>query len=297
MYLKKGESTILRVLWTPTKKGGMRETIHIKFPLGRLQMIVSGVARNPPWGMKQVKCEDKSTINAGFKEKRALVELKTELSSPEQFCMMTANNESEACTNENREEIPKEVFAESEKRNSNSERASSGWRNERALLNHCSSPQTATALTAELKFAYDPQWEAKQTATFTNWLNHLFQPTDVADQVDELQLKHLSDSSVFNRTAFRTLFTYQQRLIEWKAAAALFHSLEMKTIRRAIESEVEKGHFVMRSDRHILADVHVKEQLKTLLLSYSKKWLQLGLDMVIGTHRDQRQQVSVRILI
>ena len=46
-----GERVLMRVSWTPTKPGGVREVIYLKLPRGRLCVIVHGKARSA----KQVK--------------------------------------------------------------------------------------------------------------------------------------------------------------------------------------------------------------------------------------------------
>lgn len=48
VHLIKGKSTRLKVSWTPVQPGGTREVIHLKFPRGRVQVIVHGHAKEQP---------------------------------------------------------------------------------------------------------------------------------------------------------------------------------------------------------------------------------------------------------
>lgn len=149
--------------------------------------------------------------------------------------------------------------------NSHRARSSSGCSNSTTKTHETA---TTTKVTVYNTF-YDARWEEKQCGTFANWLNNLFQPFGVPNE------------------------THGQRSEEWKAAATLFNSLEMKAARYSIESEVENGHLAMRSDQNVLADIRVHDRLLNLLLSYSERWLQLGLEMVLSFHCDQSQKVCV----
>ncbi|KAL7499763.1 hypothetical protein ACHAWT_010731 [Skeletonema menzelii] len=120
---------------------------------------------------------------------------------------------------------------------------------------------------------YDSQqWEAEQSEAFKSWLNHLFHPAAEIDTVSE-----------------------EQRSAELNAAMKLFNSRRMSAIRFAIEREVTEGRLAItpRAGRNILDEVYFQDQLSTLLLSYTPRWLQMGLDVVLGHqgyHRLQQHQ-------
>ncbi len=130
-----------------------------------------------------------------------------------------------------------------------------------------------TTFHARDNIMYDSQrWEDRQCATFTTWLNAAFRPERDFNRVDD-----------------------EHRLVEWEAAKKLFDSPKMQAIRCSVEREVkhgrlaitprsDEGHLAMTpgSDRNILDEVHVREQLTTLLLSYTPRWLQLGLGIVLA---------------
>ncbi|KAL9190668.1 hypothetical protein ACHAXT_000374 [Thalassiosira profunda] len=113
---------------------------------------------------------------------------------------------------------------------------------------------------------YDAQsWEEAQCATFRTWLNDLFHPNGEDKPVSEGQLA-----------------------AEWKAARTLFESPRMRAVRCTVEREVREGRLSMtaKSGRHILDEVLVQDQLTKLLLSYSPRWLQLGLGIVLSMDDD-----------
>ena len=55
----------------------------------------------------------------------------------------------------------------------------------------------------------------------------------------------------------------------------------MKKIRHSIEAEVNSGKLSIRSDRDVFADVGLRGQIMSLLMSYSTPWLRLGLETTI----------------
>ncbi|KAL7542496.1 hypothetical protein ACHAXR_011827 [Thalassiosira sp. AJA248-18] len=127
-------------------------------------------------------------------------------------------------------------------------------------------PKDLTSFYGRDNITYDAQqWEEKQCATFTNWLNNLFHPENGVNPMNEEQLSK-----------------------EFQAARELFDSPKMQAIRFSVEKEVKEGRLAMSpsSSRNILDEVHVQEQLTKLLLSYTPRWLQLGLGIVLSMNDD-----------
>jgi len=119
------------------------------------------------------------------------------------------------------------------------------------------------------------QWEDEQCKTFMTWLNNIFHPIN---------------TSVVNES---------QLITEWQDAKTLFNSTKMIDIRSAIEREVKEGRLAItpRSNRNVLDEVYVQEQLTKLLLSYTPRWLQLGLGVVLALDDDQFIKVSLSCYI
>ena len=142
---------------------------------------------------------------------------------------------------------------------------------------------TATNYHASDNITYDSQrWEDRQCAVFTAWLNTVFHPEGDSNRVNDEQL-----------------------LLEWNAAAQLFDSPEMQAIRSSVEREVKYGRLAIAprsdeghlatasgSDRNVLDEVHVRERLAELLLSYAPRWLQLGLGIVLRSNNSELIFVS-----
>jgi hypothetical protein len=140
-----------------------------------------------------------------------------------------------------------------------------------------------TTFHARDNIAYDSQcWEDRQCATFTTWLNTVFHPESNCNRIDDDQI-----------------------ILEWKAAKQLFDSPKMRAIRCSVEREVkygrlsitprsDDGHLAVTpgTDRNILDEVHVREQLIKLLLSYSPRWLEMGLGTVLAMNDSEIMKVS-----
>lgn len=126
--------------------------------------------------------------------------------------------------------------------------------------------QSSTISTKPLTTTYSAQqWEDKQCSTFASWLNKLFYPED--------------DDSIHT-------ISDEEMSAEWNSAKELFESSDMHSIRNAVEREVKEGRLAIvppRTDRFVLDEVYVQEQLTKLLLSYTPRWLQLGLGIVLGS--------------
>ena len=107
------------------------------------------------------------------------------------------------------------------------------------------------------------QWEEIQCDTFSNWLNGIFQSRSPNEAIE------LSDHQIAR---------------EWSLAVSVFDSPEMREVRSTIEREVTEGRLAItpRSTRNVLDEVYVREQLTKLLLSFTPRWLQLGLEILLG---------------
>jgi hypothetical protein len=69
----------------------------------------------------------------------------------------------------------------------------------------------------------------------------------------------------------------------------------MRKVRDAIEREVGRGRLVMRSDSDF-ENVLLREELVGVLMSYSGRWLGLGLGVVLGLKGEGMWEVSLATL-
>ena len=134
-----------------------------------------------------------------------------------------------------------------------------------------SSMMTTTTMTYTVQ-----QWEEEQCSAFASWLNNLFYPENGDSSDHSISDKDLS--------------------AEWNSAKELFDSPNMHFIRKAVEREVKEGRLAIvppRTDRFVLDEVYVQEQLTNLLLTYTPRWLQLGLGIVLALN-DEGHNMQVR---
>ena len=138
-----------------------------------------------------------------------------------------------------------------------------------------------SASKARAQITYDSEWAEKQCDAFAKWLNYSFSPTE--DIAHELSLQDGGvDSSSMTRAGLRTLLLHRRRAQGRKRAAELYQTEEMVQVRHAIEAEVASGKLSIRSDRDVFADVGLRGQVMSLLMSYATPWLRLGLETIFG---------------
>ena len=72
-----------------------------------------------------------------------------------------------------------------------------------------------------------------------------------------------------------------RRLAQVRAKASeLFHSDTMRHTRLTLVKEISRGRLSIREDRDVTADIQLRRQLVTLLLSYTTPWLRMGLEVM-----------------
>jgi abnormal spindle-like microcephaly-associated protein len=125
----------------------------------------------------------------------------------------------------------------------------------------------------------DNDWAEKQCEAFASWLNYLFHPTEDRDH----ETNHQGDDmAVSDRAALRTLILHRRMAQVRSKASDLFRSPAMQGTLRTIDSEVSRKRLALREDRDMYADLTLRGQITSLLLSYSTPWLRLGLETVFG---------------
>ena len=120
-------------------------------------------------------------------------------------------------------------------------------------------------------------WAESQSETFVSWLNYTFDPTEVEAQTD---LGATSSSS--HTSGLRTLYLHRQLAQSRMKGSDIFRSASMSSIRKKIFDEIVKGRLALRSDRDIYADLSLRKQIVSLLLSYTTPWLRLGIEIIFG---------------
>jgi hypothetical protein len=119
--------------------------------------------------------------------------------------------------------------------------------------------------------------DEKQCETFSNWLNYIFQPSEERDHQVTLE-----DGRTQDRLGLRTLVLHQRMAQARTKALEVFHSQEMSKVRKVILSEISRGRLSIREDRDMYADLTLRNEITSLLLSYKTPWLRLGLETLFG---------------
>jgi abnormal spindle-like microcephaly-associated protein len=131
---------------------------------------------------------------------------------------------------------------------------------------------------------YDEKWADKQCEAFAGWLNYTFQPSEDKDhEANVLDTKEEgSDAKKADRAALRTLILHRRMAQVRAKAIDVFNSESMKMAQRSIHAEVARRRLKLREDRDMYADLTLREQITSLMLSYSTPWLRLGLETIFG---------------
>jgi abnormal spindle-like microcephaly-associated protein len=131
---------------------------------------------------------------------------------------------------------------------------------------------------------YDEKWAGKQCEAFAGWLNYTFQPSEDKDHEENVldDKEEGGDAKKTDRAALRTLILHRRMAQVRAKAIDVFHSENMKMVQRSINTEVARHRLKLREDRDMYADLTLREQITSLLLSYSTPWLRLGLETIFG---------------
>ena len=127
-------------------------------------------------------------------------------------------------------------------------------------------------------------WADKQCSAFVSWLDFILNPVD--EDVDE------SIIATDTRINMRALLMHRRLAKVRFEASELFQGEEMKRIKTVIHGEIFKGRLSIRTDRDLHSDLSLREELISLLLSYTTPWLRLGLEVFFGECIELEQPTS-----
>jgi abnormal spindle-like microcephaly-associated protein len=133
----------------------------------------------------------------------------------------------------------------------------------------CQSPVSIDA-TGENAQTESDDWANKQCEAFSQWLNYTFQPTE--------EYEHDETDFSLDRIALRSLVVHRRMARARSESTAAFKGPEMTKVRAIISSEIRRGRIAIRKDRNMHADLTMRNQIMTLLFSYSTPWLRLALE-------------------
>jgi len=257
LCIKNGDKKKLRLTWTPTEAGGVREAVHLKLPRGRIRITAHGKARAMN---NRDKSKKKAVAVSAENYARGSIKSASEPPvTPHRSVRKAPSVGSRAATPAPDFSTPRTVFSKS---------------------SPAGSVTSASKVRCHIK--YDSEWAEKQCDAYAKWLNYSFQPTEDVAHENSLHDGGDGDSCQSSRTGLRTLLLHRRRAQARKQALELYQTDEMKNIRHSIEAEVDSGKLSIRSDRDVFADVGLRGQIMSLLMSYSTPWLRLGLETIFG---------------
>ena len=130
---------------------------------------------------------------------------------------------------------------------------------------------------------FDEKWAEKQARGFTKLINFIFEAAE-EDSISASPSVTNGPKQIVNDEshALKILVAKRKEGVIRRNAVMLFHSADMDRTCRNIEREVDEGKISIRVDRHLYADVGLREEFMTIILSYNPHWLVLGLETVFG---------------
>ncbi|GMI44842.1 hypothetical protein TrCOL_g13093, partial [Triparma columacea] len=274
--VEKGTERICNVTWTPLYDGGVREVILLKLPgMGRLQITVHGSASG---GTAAPTKTTQSTKNALNKFKTRLSTSKLTKKVPLPAPPPPSSSVSAPA------DAPKAV--KPLRRKSTSFNPPPPVSSKPPSTSSTSSTSDSTLASTSV---YDESWASKQQHAFTEWLNYTFQPTeDVAHEEDMQMLIQASNSADereskeaqknIDRAALRSLVIHRRNATAKKASHALYSEDEFQKLLYTVDTEIKEERLSVRKDRDMYADLGLRSQIVSLILSYRPEWLKLALE-------------------
>ena len=276
LYIPKGESRRFNVTWTPVEAGGVREAIYLKLQFGRVRVVVFGHAREvtvPKRRRKGVTSIKRSVAKSGSKTQ-----------SP------TKSKHTERQKRLNNKDSTHKVKIKSASGNAS---CLEGKRiqNRKAISRLKPSPKKherkqiefSNIVSSNRSWAvYDNVWAAKQCVSFVKWLNHTFQSPDEILEYEQMTREENAVVQNLDRPTLRSLLLNRRRAQASHCAYAFYNGAHMAKMKKIITSEVNTSRMSLRSDNDVLANVRLRSQIISLLLSYSPCWLRLGLETIFN---------------
>lgn len=243
--IKRGETKRMFLTWTPTAPGGVCEVAYLKLQRGRVRVTARG--------------------NAKAAETKKIARPKSKKSSRS------------TCTRSRTSSSSLSAIKETFKPKVNPFVNSSS-----TIGNDYSSVQKGVPSTVQFGSnvgqiqrsweEYNDNWAVQQCEAYAKWLNHMFQRPEIQDTPCD---KH-------SAVTLRTILSTRRWAQASQRAQGLFNCAEMQRMMHAIDNEVCSKRLEIRSDHNVFANVNLRGQLVSLLMSYTTPWLKLGLETIFG---------------
>ena len=290
-----GTELTCNIVWTPLFDGGVREVVLLKLPgMGRLQITVHGSASGG--SAKPAKSvESTKAALSKFKSRLSISKLKKPPTKP------ASNAHADAIAKRAKESqlkanstAPVDISLKSSQTKSSqpalaSRRKSTSVAKKAASSAPTSSSASASASSLASSSVYDEGWKEKQQHAFTEWLNYTFTPTEDEAHEEDMQLLITASKSEdeveskeaqknIDRAALRSLVIHRRNATAKKASTQLFIEDDFQKLIYTIDTEIKEERLAVRKDRDMYADLGLRSQIVSLLMSYRSEWLKLALE-------------------
>jgi abnormal spindle-like microcephaly-associated protein len=120
----------------------------------------------------------------------------------------------------------------------------------------------------------------KQSRGMVKWINFTFEAAESYGSAADPSSTASAEGAESH--ALKVLVQKRREADVRRKAVMLFHSRDMEKVVTAIDNEIDEGKLAIRNDRKLYADVGLREEFLSLILSYHHSWLRLGLETVFG---------------
>lgn len=146
---------------------------------------------------------------------------------------------------------------------------------------------------------YDDDSSEKQCDAYAQLLNHIFQGLNSTNEVD---------SRKGTGSGLGNFLVDRRKARISNIAKSLLHVPEIKWMLSTIDHQINMKHLSIRSDHDVFVNVSLRNQMFSMLLSYSTPWLKLGLETVfdvnisidsisgsLKTQSDARESLGIQV--
>lgn len=117
---------------------------------------------------------------------------------------------------------------------------------------------------------YNDHRAAQQDETYKIWLNHVFKSPE------------MHDSEQSSDVTLRAMLSQRRRVQAMQRAQSYLRTPEVQWMKYTIDNEVHLKRLTIRTDHDVFANVNLRSQLISLLMSYTAPWLKIGLETIFG---------------
>jgi len=243
--IRRGETKRMFLTWTPTAPGGVCEVAYLKLQRGRVRVTARGhakAAETKKIARPKSKKNSRFTCTRSRTSSSSLSATKKDTFKPKVNPFETSSSIAGNDYSSGRKGVPSTVEF-----GSNVGNIQRSWEE------------------------YNDDWAVQQCEAYAKWLNHMFQCPEIQDA----QCDH-------SAVTLRTILSTRRWAQASQRAQGHYNCAEMQRMMQTIDNEVCSKRLEIRSDHNVFANVNLRGQMVSLLMSYTTPWLKLGLETMFG---------------